>query len=72
MQKQCPLDIIATCILQVTSTILGELLGEINTTNFSLFTNYLDDKVLYMFMQFMYISVRLQFFILFTENELVD
>ena len=71
MQKQCPLDIIAKCILQVTSTILGELLGEINTANFSLFTNYLDDKVLYM-LQFMYISVRLQFFILFTENELVD
>ena len=71
MQKQCPLDIIAKCILQVTSTILGELLGEINTTNFSLFTNYLDDKVLYM-LQFMHISVRLQFFILFTENELVD
>ena len=71
MQKQCPLDIIATCILQVTSTILGELLGEINTTKFSLFTNDLDDKVLYM-LQFMYISVRLQFFILFTENELVD
>ena len=71
MQKQCPLDIIATCILQVTSTILGELLGEMNATNFSLFTNYLDDKVLYM-LQFIYISVRLQFFILFTENELVD
>ena len=71
MQKQCPLDIIATCILQETSTILGELHGEIKTTKFSLSTNYLDDKVLYM-LQFMYISVRLQFFILFTENELVD
>ena len=63
MQKQCPLDIIATYILQVTSTILGELHGEINLSKFSLSTNYLDDKVLYM-LQFMYISVRPQFFIL--------
>ena len=61
--KTGTLDIFTTCILQATSTILGELHGEINMTKFSLSTNYLDDKVLNM-LQFMYISVRLQFFIL--------